>query len=59
MQEEAQGGQPDWGTLAEELQNIITEHHRLWLARHRPGGLAGSAARLGGRLPYYLTRAGR
>jgi hypothetical protein len=55
--EEKRGGKPDWRALAKELQGIVTEHHRLWLARHRPGGLADSAARLGSRLPYYLARA--
>lgn len=54
--EEKAGRQPKWPALAEELQTIVTEHHRLWLARHRPGGLADSAARLGSRLPYYEMR---
>lgn len=48
-----------WRALAEDLQAIVTEHHRLWLARHRPGGLADSAARLGSRLTDYLTSAMR
>jgi hypothetical protein len=56
--EEKQGSQPNWVALAEELQAIVTEHHRLWLARCRPGGLADSAAKLGSRLPYYLARLG-
>jgi hypothetical protein len=31
---------------SDELDHIITEHKRLWLARNRPGGLADSTARL-------------
>ena len=58
LAEEKQGGKPDWRALADELQAIVTEHHRLWLARHRPGGLAESAARLASRLPYYLGAGG-
>jgi hypothetical protein len=54
--EEKEGRQPNWAALAAELPAIVTEHHRLWLARHRPGGLVDSAASLSSRLPYYLTR---
>ena len=56
LSQEAAGNTPDWRALADELQQIVTEHHRLWLARNRPGGLSDSAARLGSRLPYYLNR---
>ncbi|MCL5271054.1 MAG: family 20 glycosylhydrolase, partial [bacterium] len=31
--------------LAEELEDIITEYRRLWLARNRPGGLDDSVSR--------------
>ena len=58
LAQEAAGNTPDWRALADELQRIVTEHHRLWLARNRPGGLSDSAARLGSRLPYYLNRIG-
>jgi hypothetical protein len=54
--EEKAGRQPDWSLLAAELQDIVAEHQRLWLARHRPGGLADSAARLTGRVPFYAAR---
>ncbi len=32
--------------LADELNDILKEHRRLWLMRNRPGGLSDSAARL-------------
>jgi hypothetical protein len=32
--------------VEEDVQRIIAEHHRLWLARNRPGGLEDSAGRL-------------
>lgn len=32
--------------LASELQGIVAEYRRLWLARNRPGGLADSAGRM-------------
>jgi hexosaminidase len=54
--EEARIGKPDWGALVEELQSIITEHHRLWLARNRLGGLVDSARRLASRLPEYFQK---
>lgn len=54
--EEKAGRRPNWSRLAEELQDIVAEHHRLWLARHRPGGLTDSTARLASRLPYYAAR---
>jgi hypothetical protein len=34
------------GRLRTWMQEILSEHRRLWLARNRPGGLADSAARL-------------
>jgi hypothetical protein len=34
------------GRLRTWMQDILSEHRRLWLARNRPGGLADSAARL-------------
>jgi hexosaminidase len=32
--------------LARDMQEIITEYEKLWLARNRPGGLIDSVARL-------------
>ena len=40
------GGAVKVGTLAKDLQEIIPEHRRLWLARNRPGGLRESAGRM-------------
>lgn len=54
---EEEGRRPDWPGLAEDLAGIASEHRRLWLARHRPGGLADSTARLNGRLEFYRDRA--
>lgn len=54
---EKEGQRPDWSGLAMELEQIVDEHRRLWLARHRPGGLADSVARLAGRLEFYLAQA--
>jgi hypothetical protein len=38
------------GELRRELQHVIGEHERLWLARNRPGGLHESSGRLRRRL---------
>jgi hypothetical protein len=32
--------------LASELEEIMSEYQRLWLARNRPGGLADSVGRM-------------
>jgi hexosaminidase len=32
--------------LTGELEEIVGEYRRLWLARNRPGGLADSAGRM-------------
>jgi len=39
--------------LKTDLQEIIVEHQRLWLARNRPGGLPDSVRRLEARLADY------
>lgn len=39
-------GAAERGRLAAELEPLIAEHRRLWLADSRPGGLADSAGRL-------------
>jgi hexosaminidase len=39
--------------LTGDLQHIISEHKRLWLARNRPGGLSDSVKRLEDRLADY------
>ena len=46
----------DRATLTRELQAVIVEHRRLWLARNRPGGLKDSAARLEKLLLEYQAR---
>ena len=39
--------------LSADLNLIISEHRRLWLARNRPGGLKESEERLAQRLKEY------
>ncbi|MBN2472829.1 MAG: hypothetical protein JXN59_19045, partial [Anaerolineae bacterium] len=39
--------------LAEELDPLIDEYQRVWLARNRPGGLADSVSRLEALLAQY------
>jgi hypothetical protein len=41
--------------LAEELEGIIAEYRRLWLARNRPGGLSDSIGRLERLFSLYLA----
>lgn len=36
----------DRASLARDMQHIIAEHKRLWLARNRPGGLKDSVGRM-------------
>lgn len=35
-----------WKRIAREIDALVPEHERLWLARNRPGGLPDSTARL-------------
>ena len=44
--------------LTADIRQIIEEHHRLWLARNRPGGLDDSARRLEPLLKEYAAATG-
>jgi len=44
---------PDRSVMLEDIQRIMKEHGRLWLARNRPGGLKDSLARMESRSDEY------
>jgi hypothetical protein len=50
----ARAPEADRAELAEDMERIVAEHRRLWLARSRPGGLDASASRLSRWITVYV-----